>query len=237
MAGQLLNALTKGDVSHVEKLWDDFSQSVIQRNLNVIYDAAALSGNKDMVKFLWNKKGVPVNYYEGAPLVYLCCRMTQTRGAKRQRQLEMVRFLIRSGIDVNARGGDPCVAAARNGDLELLQILVSRGGNPRAQGDHALILASSNGYPEVVEYLLSKGANPNADNGNPMYFAATNGHVACARVLVAHGADVNINDGVCLAMAEENNHWRMVKFLLDNGCSEDLVHYEDTFDRIAELPN
>jgi len=235
MHRQLVRAISEGDVSSAEKLWDKVSQSDIQRNLNVLYDAAVLSGNKDMVLFLWNKKGVPVNYYEGAPLVYLCCKIKQTRGSKRQNQLDMVRFLIRSGINVNARGGDPCVAAARNGDLELLQILVSRGGNPRAQGDHGLILASSNGHPDVVEYLLSKGADPNVDNGAPISFAASEGHVDCARLLVAHGADVNINDSACLELAEENSHWSMIKFLVEQGCSEDLIQYEDTFDRLEEV--
>ncbi len=233
MHRHLVRAITEGDVFRAEELWGQVLN--IERNLNVLYDAAVISGNKDMVKFLWDKKNVPVNHYEGAPLVYLCSNLKQKRGTKRQNQLDMVRFLIRSGINVNARGGDPCIAAARNGDLELLQILVSRGGNPNAQGDHALILAASNGHPEVVEYLLSKGADPNVDDGAPIGFAATNGHVACARMLVEHGANVNINNGVCIELAEENGHWPMVKFLLEQGCSEDLINYEDTFDRVNEL--
>lgn len=228
---ELIQALTNGDVSRAEKLWDQVRG--VQNNLNVLYSAAALSGSRQMVKFIWSK-GVPVDYYDGEALIYLCSKISQKRGQKRINQINMVRYLIRSGIPANVRGGEACIVAARNGDLELLQILVARDANPRAQQDHALCLAVCNDHPHVVEYLLELGADANAEEGEPMLFAAERGHVACARLLVQHGADVNVRGGACLNIAEENGHLEMVKFLAENGCCEDLVQFGETMQFLDE---
>jgi len=221
---ELIRALTQGDVSRAGELWD--SVRGVESNFNVLYSAAVISGDRDTVKFVW-KKGVPVDYNDGESFVYLCDNITQRNGAKRQRQLDMVRFLIHKGVAANVRGGEACIVAARNGDLELLQLLVARGGNWASQQNHALTLAASNGHPDVVEYLLELGADANTEEGEPLLFAATNGHVSCARLLVEYGADVNVRDGACLDLAEEGGHLSMMKFLVENGCCEDSIQVED----------
>ena len=220
MHRDLIRACTKGDVARVQELWGKVSG--VEDNLNVIYSAAAVSGSRDMVKFMW-KKGIPVDYYDGEALIYLCDNITQKLGEKRSKQLDMVRFLIAEGIPATIRGSEACICAARNGDLELLDILVSRGANPLVQEDHALTLAASNGHPDVVEYLISKGANPNTENGEPLYFAVTNGCHDCVQVLFEHGAGIIDNDEVLLDVAEQNEDMRMIKLLVERGCCAHLM--------------
>lgn len=96
-----------------------------------------------------NSKGVPM----------LCI-------AVRSSHLDIVKYLISLGADINAisddRNNTPVMDAASSGDLDSLKLLVSEGANLETQsknGQTALILAVGHGDVEVSNYLLSTGAD------------------------------------------------------------------------------
>ena len=82
-----------------------------------------------------------------------------------ERNLEKVKFLIKSGADVNEKNNSnfaPIHFAILTGDLRFLKIVVEHGADLDAQdlyGNTALHLAVFNNDVEAVEYLISNGAS------------------------------------------------------------------------------
>ncbi|MGL1891731.1 MAG: ankyrin repeat domain-containing protein [Spirochaetaceae bacterium] len=96
-----------------------------------------------------NSKGVPV----------LCL-------AIRSNHLEIVKFLIDLGADINAisddRNNTPIMDASSSGYMDSVKLLVSEGADLECQsknGQTALILAVGHGDIELSNYLLSAGAD------------------------------------------------------------------------------
>jgi ankyrin repeat protein len=84
-------------------------------------------------------------------------------------RLEVVKYLVRSGADVNAVGG--------------------------VLGGTALNEAASRGQLSVVEFLLSVGARMETREPevNPLFGAIYKGHAAIVRLLLARGIDASIS--------------------------------------------
>jgi ankyrin repeat protein len=115
--------------------------------------------------------------------------------------LEMVKFLVSEGADVNMvnnNGGTALMAASEKGNLEIVKFLVSKGADVNAvnnNGNTALMLASENGNLEMVKFLFSEGADVNAVNniGNTALMNASMfGRLKVVQFLVSKGADVNM---------------------------------------------
>lgn len=76
-------------------------------------------------------------------------------------RLEVVKFLIDRGADVNARAGDkvtPLHQAARQGQLDVVRLLLSKGADPKLKSDKgqtAENLAAAGGHPDVVREIES----------------------------------------------------------------------------------
>ncbi len=86
--------------------------------------------------------------------------------AIRKNRIEIVKFLISIGADINAisedRHNTPIMDAASTGHLDLVKLLVKEDANLECQsknGQTALILAVGNGDEDVSNYLLSVGAD------------------------------------------------------------------------------
>lgn len=91
--------------------------------------------------------------------------------AASQGQLEIVKYLVSQGLDVNARSET-----------------VSSGYTP-------INVAASDGRVEVVRYLLSCGANLDISRGsreNPLFGAVVGGHAEVVKLLVENGIDTKI---------------------------------------------
>ncbi len=90
--------------------------------------------------------------------------------AARQGDAYGCKFLIRNGVDVNARGianDTALMHACSQGDVEFSKFLIENGADVNAQensGFSPLMLAVTAGATEIVKMLLEKGADPNARN-------------------------------------------------------------------------
>lgn len=149
--------------------------------------------------------------------------------AVRSGDLQHVRALLKSGINVNQPEGDGATAlhwAAHDDRIELVRLLLDAGASPRAANDLGvtpLHLAAANGNAPMMRLLLDKRADANAAAASgvtPLMEAARSGSVDAVRLLIAHGAQVNARESArgqtALMWAVSRQHPEIVKVLLEN---------------------
>ena len=113
---------------------------------------------------------------------------------------DLVRVLVKRGLDPNARDADghaPLRYAARNSPcIDVCAALLDGGADVNAASKTGITALSSACRHEeslpTVEFLLSRGANPNLVPKNrvsPLMKAAANRSAPMARLLLGHGAD------------------------------------------------
>jgi hypothetical protein len=172
-------------------------------------------------------------YPDGAPLITIAARAAS---------LEVLRFLISAGADVNARtpvGETPLMLAAFFFDEALeaigraferheqaVRLLVSSGAQLDNLPYHytPLAYAAYRGNDRVVRYLIERGAKVNADAADggtyvntPLMMAAIQGHEAIARVLLRAGADADVRvygGHTAAELAAKYNHAALSQLLL-----------------------
>jgi len=121
--------------------------------------------------------------------------------AARAGNVESVRRIARTGVDLNARAlgkGTALIQAVRAHDLATVNALLELGADPdrAALGEgNPLIVAAALGDQRLVERLVEAGADVNrvvTYDETPLINAARGGHFVTVRYLVAHGANVNL---------------------------------------------
>ena len=151
-------------------------------------------------------------------------------------ELEMIRFLIKKGADVNARGigKSQCAVfsfAVRGGDLEKIQFLLDAGADINYQGAYnssALVEAVRSNYDnlvEVLQLLIDRGCKTDKDY-IALQIAARIGRFDAVRVLIEAGVDraslqwTPLMNAIALGTTED------VKVLLDNSADLAARDYE-----------
>lgn len=141
------------------------------------------------------KNGVDINVLDEAgqsPLMW----------ATERKNVEMAKFLINKGANVNAVGlrvasGLTALSlAAVNGAAPLARLLIERGADIHtAPGGLPLLnLAAGAGHEEVVKLLLGAGANPKTKDANGMESltdAVLSGNPRVVEILLKAGCDPN----------------------------------------------
>ncbi|SNZ14022.1 Ankyrin repeat [Terribacillus aidingensis] len=88
--------------------------------------------------------------------------------------------------------------AAKKGQLEIVKYLVSKGIDINAKGGtfdaSALNLAAGAGHLEIVKYLIENGAELDVSlaKRNPLFGAINGGHKETAEYLIEKGIDISI---------------------------------------------
>jgi len=125
--------------------------------------------------------------------------------------LEIVKFLIQNGADINTDDGGALRFSSYYGHFPIVKYLIKNGANMRIE---ALTEASVKGYLEIVKFLVENTKDINYDLA--LRFASKSSHLDIVKFLVENGANVNAEDDYSLRIASKNGHTEVVKFLVEN---------------------
>ncbi|XP_076823769.1 ankyrin repeat domain-containing protein 17-like isoform X2 [Clavelina lepadiformis] len=181
---------------------------------------AAREGHEEMVALLL-AKGANVNAKteetQETALTLACCGGF----------LECGELLVRAGADIETGCSTPLMEAAQEGQLDLVKFLIQQGANVNAtttSGDSALSYACEHGHTDVADHLLAAGADleHETEGGRtPLMKAARAGHLCTVQFLISRGADVNRitknNEHSVLSLACVCGHLSVVELLLCQG--------------------
>jgi len=188
---------------------------------------ASANGNLDQVKDL----------LAGDPTLISAENQNTTRdlplhSAAGTGQLEVIRYLVEAGAEVDAGDSDgstPLHVAALRGHLACVDFLIEKGADIAYQdrnGAWSLSFAVSGGKEEVIARLIEFGAplDLRTENGlTLLHYAALRGMTG----LIACGADVNTVDNwerSPLWMTAGNGNTAMVQALLEAGADPDRAN-------------
>lgn len=181
-------------------------------------------------------------YQEGTPLVTIAARY----GA-----LNVLRYLISAGANVNARtpAGETALMLASyfseggvNSYEKAVQLLVEAGASLENEPHNytPLAYAAYQGHDRIVRYLIERGARVNGDAedglvyvNTPLMMAAIQGHRDTALWLLRAGADPRIRiylGSTAAELAQKNNHQNIFSVLR---CAESLVPGEAVLQKCA----
>jgi len=157
-----------------------------------------------------------------------------------ENRLEVSRYLIDLGCDVNAKNSDghsPLHIAVFSGHTELVLQLLLSGADASIEdkdGKSALHFAAFKGHMEPCILLLRHGVNVDSKTIAGM----TALHIACyknyfeiASTLLKHGANVNVVQSQsgynALHFAAHAGHSGLIKLLLENGANKSINERTD----------
>jgi ankyrin repeat protein len=122
--------------------------------------------------------------------------------AGESKQIELARFLIGLGADVNealeGRDRNLLMFAIRRGNLGFAELLLECGANPDVEGPRGtrpMHLAAKEGYAYFVRSLLGREASLTSRDhkGNsPMHYAAIHGKPDVIREILRNGPDLHL---------------------------------------------
>jgi len=147
--------------------------------------------------------------------------------ASREGNLDVIKFLVDKGADVNSKDKDgyaPLNRAALAGHLDIVKYLVNKGGadvNAKDEdGNTPLYYAAGKGHLDIVKFLVNKGADVNSQNIDeytPLIDAAREGHIKVVNFLANRGADINAKNKhghTAIYYAKNKGNTEIVKSLL-----------------------
>ncbi|XP_060527199.1 ankyrin repeat domain-containing protein 17-like isoform X2 [Cylas formicarius] len=145
---------------------------------------------------------------------------------------EVADILLKGGANIELGASTPLMEAAQEGHLDLVRFLLEYGANVNAvtqTNDTALTYACENGHTDVADLLLQYGADleHESEGGRtPLMKACRAGHLCTVQFLISKGANVRKqttnNDHTPLSLACAGGHLTVVELLLGNNA--DLNH-------------
>lgn len=220
---------------------------------------AARRGRKDVVKMLLdadaepgpkNEQGItPIECAAGNghhEIVKLLLKGTSDidnalQAAAHGGSIIIVKFLLDSGADIDASGGErgtALQAAAIAGHNDVVRFLLDKGAKINMQSERhasALQAAAEGGHDSLFQRLLNNGADVHLQGGhlgNALQAAALTGSRGMMETLLSRGAKVNIQGGfygtaLQAAVYQSHGDCTEVLLLLNNGANVNALggHY------------
>lgn len=157
--------------------------------------------------------------------------------------LEIVKFLVENGADVQSEDNYSLRWAVIEGHLEVVKYLVSRGADQFAYDSHAIKTATLYKNYEIIEFLMEnitdqkhillslcktgdlelvkKYINFLNKDEIALGIAADKNHFNIVEYLINNGYDVQYSNNIALTLASDSGHLEMVKYLVSKGASVD----------------
>lgn len=136
--------------------------------------------------------------------------------------MELMAFLVESGVDVTIKYNNAIKQAAKYGQHLMVKYLAQHGADINAiehdwHTKNPLILAAENGHLETVKTLVMLGASVVAHGNNAIMLASLNGRTDVVKYLVENGANFKFCDNYCVRIASKFGHFDIVKYLAEMG--------------------
>ncbi|KAJ3062888.1 transmembrane and coiled-coil domains-containing protein 7, partial [Podochytrium sp. JEL0797] len=131
--------------------------------------------------------------------------------------VEIVEWLLTTGLDPSAADNRALRAAAQGGQLGVANLLLQDPRVDPADADNlAIRVASQHGRLGIVERLLQdERVDPSGGDNNAIQVATQNGHAGVVeRLLQDERVDPGVNNNVLIRVACEIGHLEVVKLLL-----------------------
>jgi ankyrin repeat protein len=135
--------------------------------------------------------------------------------ATQMRQIELVRFILRSGIKPTLESFQ---YAAEHEFFELCSLFVEFGSREilsTPELERELITAIYNNHVTLVK-LINQGVDPTTDNNRIILSASANNNFEILRLLLKHGADPTASNNYAIKWASYRGQLEIVRLLLKN---------------------
>ena len=198
-----------------------FFSAVFAEEIHTLAQKGDLEGIKRLIDL--NPKLVNVKDKDGRTPLHWACRGVH---------LEILKYLVEKGADVNAEDSNkvvPLHSLGTRNSTEGIEILIAKGADVDARdygGDTALHHSAMNDSAEAVDILIKKGADiESRDNyfRTPLHLCARErGGPKTTRILLEAGADVNARDKFQtppLNLAAWRGKKEVVNILMDFGAN------------------
>ncbi len=110
--------------------------------------------------------------------------------------LDIVKYLVSEGINIDAEKEELLSVAAENGNIDIIKYLVSLGADIHIFGEQALNRAAKANQIETVKYLVSQGADLNGINQITISHLINTKNINMLRYIIETAAGVYNEDNM-----------------------------------------
>ncbi|KAG6599729.1 Serine/threonine protein kinase [Phytophthora cinnamomi] len=201
--------------------------SVVKKKKAELLSDAVQNGILDTVRYLMESGDANATDEQGKTLLMIAAQCSQ---------MDVVRFLVDRGADLNAvdnlNNSTPLLYAAEGGHLDVVQFLIQRGADVNIgnkEGVTSLLFAVRRGMLPMIRLLIEAGADVNIGNkegDTPLLFAVRRDELPMIRLLIEAGADVNAADNwgrSSLFYGAVNSNLDVIQLLVESGADINAV--------------
>ena len=172
--------------------------------------------------------GANINYkgnVSGSQPLHVACRIGH---------IEVVKFLIQNGSDINGEDDEKETPIFEAEDVDVIELLLENGALLNATnstGRNLLHVNCECSNEDLVEFFIGKGClidHVDANGQTPLFEACRNGLMETVKLLIAKGCDINhadVNGFTPLTEACKKDNTDVVEILLENGANIEHPDY------------